>query len=102
MSTIRSIPSAPATTFPTGEVTARLHKEITRLWQDTAGIRELWQPALDSLAVAGIVSAVETLLANFKIAPEKVVRKGGYSSVEEAVDDVAKRLERQWLKRKIS
>jgi hypothetical protein len=44
------------------------------------------------------VLVLEDLLG-FKIPPDKVVRKGGYNSVNEAIDHMLGPLERLWAER---
>jgi hypothetical protein len=85
-----------ATAFPAAAVERRLRDAITRLGEDTAVMREPWEPTFDSLAVVNVVLVVEDALPGLKIAPEKVVRKGGYPNVDEAVRDITNRLRRQW------
>lgn len=85
-----------APVFPASEVERRLRRAISQLGEDTSAMREPWEPTFDSLAVVNVVLVVEEALPGLKIAPEKVVRKGGYQSVDEAVRDVTGRLRRQW------
>jgi hypothetical protein len=47
---------------------------------------------LDSKRVVGTVLVIEDLFPSCKIAPDRVVRKGGYNSVEEALDDMLPRI----------
>jgi hypothetical protein len=92
-------PSAAKTSssvFPKAEIDRRLRTAITRLGVETSGMREPWEPAFDSMAVVGVVLVVEAVLPELKIAPEKVVRKGGYGSVDDAVRDITDRLQGQW------
>jgi hypothetical protein len=44
-------------------------------------LRPEWVPLLDSMRVVGTVLVTEDLFPSFKVPPDKVVRKGGYSSV---------------------
>jgi len=99
MSTTHSIPEVLPATFPKEEVKAKLRREFTRLDQDLTAMRDPWLPILDSMAIVGVMSAVESVVPGLEIAPEKVVRKGGYSTVEEAVDDVANRIQRRWFQK---
>ena len=84
------------TEFPAAEVERRLRESVSRLGDDTSAMREPWEPVFDSLAVVNVVLVVEPALPGLKIAPEKVVRKGGYRSVDEAVLDITERLRREW------
>ena len=100
MATLRPSPPSNATEFPTASVRSRLRGAITRLGEDTSAMREPWEPTFDSLAVVNVILVVESELPGFPIAPEKVVRKGGYGTVDEAVDDITNRLRRQWERRR--
>ena len=85
------------TTFPTHEVEKRLRDALKRLARDNRGMREPWEPEFDSLAVVGIVLVLEDLFP-FPLAPEKIVKKGGYSSEDDAVQDMTMRSRGQWDK----
>ncbi len=98
-STTTSIRSRSTAVFPATEVETRLRSALDRLAKDIKGLREPWEPDFDSLAVVGIVLEVEDFFP-FTLAPEKIVRKGGYSDVDEAVSDMTARLHRQWEQHK--
>jgi hypothetical protein len=100
MATLSTTVRSTATVFPTAAVQSRLRDAITRLGEDTSAMREPWEPRFDSLAVVNIILVVESALPGFPIAPEKVVRKGGYETIDEAVDDITSRLQRQWERRR--
>jgi len=51
---------------------------------------------IDSLTVVEILCVLDEILA-FEVG-ECAVRAGGYSSIKEAVDDVGRRVEREWKK----
>ena len=53
---------------------------------------------LDSLRMVTAIAAIEGLF-DFKLAPEKLVKKGGYRSVDEGVSDMTKRAWDEWNKR---
>ena len=93
--TLTSVRSRSVAVFPATEIESRLRSALDRLSQDIKGMREPWEPDFDSLAVVGIVLVVEDLLP-FTLAPEKIVRKGGYANRDEAVQDMSERLHRQW------
>jgi hypothetical protein len=88
--------STTVTEFPTAQVEAELRRAITRLSEDTEGMREPWEPRFDSLAIVGIVIVVEKLIPGFKIEPDKVVRRGGYSTIDDAASDITNRVRRRW------
>jgi len=52
---------------------------------------------IDSLVVVDISIEAEPLLG-FEIRAERIVRQGGYGSVEEAVSDVLFKLAKEWQK----
>jgi acyl carrier protein len=99
MMTTPSTARSSVKTFPANEVETRLRVAITRLGEDTSAMREPWEPQFDSLAVVNVVLVVESVLPDLKISPEKVVRKGGYATVEDAVNDITNRLRLQWERR---
>lgn len=99
MASASSTSRSTTTAFPTAQVEQCLREAIARLGEDTAAIREPWEPTFDSLAVVNVVLVVEPVLPNLKIAPEKVVRKGGYDTVDEATRDITDRLRREWERR---
>lgn len=53
---------------------------------------------VDSLSVVTILCSVDDIVG-FEV-PQKVVRAGGYASIEEAVNHVVPRIEGLWSKRK--
>jgi acyl carrier protein len=87
--------SIPA--FPAAEVKQRLGIELKKIADDAVALRPAWEPLLDSQRVVGTVLAIEDLFP-FRIPPDRVVRKGGYNSVEDARDDMYSRIERLWTK----
>jgi hypothetical protein len=84
--------AAPA--FPAAEVKRRLRAELQKIVEDASVLRPEWEPLLDSKRVVGTVLVIEDLFPSCKVPPDKVVRKGGYNSVDEALDDMLGRIER--------
>jgi hypothetical protein len=82
-----------ASAFPMSEVKRRLRVELEKIAVDAELLRPEWEPLLDSQRVVGTVLVVEELL-HCKLPPEKVVQKGGYNSVDEAVNDMTNRIVR--------
>jgi acyl carrier protein len=78
--------------FPATEVKRRLREHLQKIADEAAVLRPEWEPLLDSKRVVGVVLVLENLFP-FKIPPDKVVRKGGYNSVNDAVDDISGRVE---------
>ena len=58
---------------------------------ECSALRLEWVPLLDSKRFVGTVLVLEGLLL-FKVPPERVVRRGGYSSVDEAPGDMLDRI----------
>ncbi len=85
---------AAAPVFPAEEVGRRLRVELQEIANEASILRPEWEPLLDSKRVVGTVLVIEDLFPGCKIPPDKVVRKGGYNSVEEAIDDMLFRIER--------
>ena len=111
MSTVATAPSAvgPSTrsaiVFPTAAVAACLTRELTEAVKATAAVKGLSLPAapldivkapfdVDSLVVVSILCAVEPILG--VELSEQVVRTGGYSSVQAAIDHLMPRIEAEW------
>jgi hypothetical protein len=88
--------AAPA--FPAAEVKRRLQPELQKIADQGSVIRPEWDPLLDSKRVVGTVLVLEDLFP-FKVPPDRVVRKGGYNSVDEAIDDMLERIKRIWTER---
>jgi hypothetical protein len=84
--------------FPAAEVKHRLQVELQKIADRGSVIRPEWEPLLDSKRVVGTVLVLEDLFP-FKIPPDKIVRKGGYNSVDEAIDDMLDRIKRLWTER---
>ena len=84
-----------APVFPAAEVKRRLQSEIQKIADQGSVIRPEWEPLLDSKRVVGTVLVLEGMFP-FKIPPDKVVRKGGYNSVDEGIEDMLDRIKRIW------
>lgn len=84
--------------FPAAEVKSRLREELQKIADEGSVLRPEWEPLLDSKRVVGIVLAIEELFP-FKMPPDKVVRKGGYNSVDEATEDVFGSIKKLWAER---
>ena len=87
-----------APVFPAAEVKRRLQAELQKIADQGSVLRPEWEPLLDSKRVVGTVLVLEGLFP-FKIPPDKVVRKGGYNSVDEAINDMLGRIKRIWDER---
>ncbi len=85
-------------TFPLAEVQARLRRELEEAEAESIILHPGWQPVLDSLRMVTAIATVEDLF-DFKLPPEKVVKKGGYKSVDEGVSDMTNKIREVWTKR---
>ena len=88
----------PNAVFPLTEVQARLRRELGEAVAESVVLHPGWQPVLDSLRMVTAIATVEGLF-DFKLPPEKVVKKGGYKSVDEGVSDMTSRIREVWNKR---
>jgi hypothetical protein len=93
-----TVTSVTAPVFPAAEVKHRLRKELQKIADESSVLRPEWEPLLDSKRVVGTVLVLENLFT-FKVPPDKVVRKGGYNSVNEAIDDMLERIKGIWTER---
>jgi hypothetical protein len=87
-----------ASSFPLTEVKRRLLIQLQAIADQGSILRPEWEPLLDSKRVVGTILALEGLFS-FRIPPDKVVRKGGYASVSEAMEDMLVRLRNIWDER---
>jgi hypothetical protein len=92
-----TVAAAPA--FPAAEMKRRLQVELQKIADDASVLRPEWEPLLDSKRVVGTILVIEDLFPGVKIRPDKVVRKGGYNRIDEALDDILPRIEREVAER---
>lgn len=102
-------PSAPTTTvFPGAAVEACLRDELVETIKSLAKIKGITLPAassqiattsvqIDSLVCVEILCAVETIVQ--MELPEKVVKAGGYGSIDAAIKNLVPRIEAEWKKK---
>ena len=93
-----SKPIAVVEDFPEAEVTRRLLIELHQIEEDNDIIRPDWEPLLDSMRVVGTVLAIEELFP-FKIPPDKIVRKGGFSSIDDAIKYMVPQIRLIWVEK---
>ncbi len=75
------------------EARNRLTKELQKIADDVTFLnpdRPAWKPLLDSRRIIGTVLVLEEIF-KAKLPPDKLVQKGGYNDVKEAVDDIIRR-----------
>jgi hypothetical protein len=87
-----------AKAFPAAEVKRRLRPELQKIADQSSVLRPEWEPLLDSKRVVGTVLVLEDMFS-FRVPPDRIVRKGGYNSVDEAVDDMLERVKEIWTER---
>ena len=103
-------PPAPAViVFPMAAVKACLRDELVETIKSLAKIKGLTLPAtpaqiatsslqIDSLVCVEILCAIEPIVG-IEL-PEKVVKTGGYGSIETAIKNLIPRIEAKWKKQK--
>jgi hypothetical protein len=103
-------PLAPAVSvFPTAAVEACLHDELVETIKSLAKIKGIALPAspseiatmsvqIDSLVCVEILCAVEPIVG-IEL-PERVVKAGGYGSIDSAIKSLIPRIEEEWKKQK--
>ena len=103
-------PSAPAVAiFPTTAVETCLRDELVETIKSLAKIKGLSLPTasaqigttsvqIDSLVCVEILCAVEPIVG-IEL-PEKVVKAGGYGSIDAAIKNLIPRIEAEWKKQK--
>jgi hypothetical protein len=94
-----SVSQGTAPVFPAVEAERRLRVELEKIAKQAAKLRPEWIPLLDSKRVVGTVLVIVDLFPGTKLPPDKVVRKGGYNSVDEAIKDVLERIKGIWSER---
>lgn len=102
-------PPPPSTTvFPGAAVEACLRDELVETIKSLAKIKGIALPAtpsqianssvhIDSLVCVEILCAVEPIVQ--MELPEKVVRAGGYGSIDAAIKNLVPRIEMEWKKK---
>jgi hypothetical protein len=93
MTTVIEAIAGAVISFSRDEVENRLRPALQKVADDSGLLRPAWEPLLDSQRVIRTVLVIEDLFPTCKISPDRVVRKGGYFSVDEAIDDMLRRIE---------
>lgn len=83
--------------FSEEAVRNRLREELQAVADDGGVLHPGWEPVLDSLTVVTVVTRLEPMLG-VELPPDKVIQRGGYRSVDEAVDDMTGRIKGVWAK----
>ncbi|MFB9950952.1 hypothetical protein ACFFP0_19050 [Rhizobium puerariae] len=96
-------------TFPASSIEATLRADLVDAIKNEAGMKGIVLPSsiaaissmpvpVDSLVVVSILCNVEPALGF--LLPDKVVKSGGYSSVDEAIQLLLPKIEDRWKKHK--
>ncbi|WP_198650701.1 hypothetical protein [Agrobacterium pusense] len=96
-------------TFPTSSIEATLRADLVDAIKNEAAMKGIVLPSsiaaissmpvpIDSLVVVSILCNVEPTLGF--LLPDKVVKSGGYSSVDEAIQQLLPKIEDRWKKQK--
>lgn len=103
-------PTKPVTvTFPKNDVIAALVAELIEVAKAEAQVRGIPLPPdapkiikasvpMDSLSVVDTLCALESVVG-FELR-EAIVRTGGYSSIEAALEHLVPKIERVWIRKK--
>ena len=103
-----TVPALLATAYPAAQVAAVLRDALITAVRAIARIRGTAVPSrdddlivavieIDSLSVVEILNTLDELLG-FEVG-DYAVRPGGYNSISEAIDDVGKRIAKEWRRR---
>lgn len=105
--TLATFPAPSVSSFPTAEVEKCLRDELIEAVKSEAAVKGDALPPtpaaiattkfqIDSLVVVSLLTAVEAVVGcNL---PDIVVRAGGYTSVEQALEQLVPRIEKHWAK----
>lgn len=96
MSTVTTLEAGPTKVFPLDALKKGLRKELKDAADESGVLHGDWDPMLDSLRIVSILLTVEKLFDGIPLPPEKLIRPGGYRSVDEAVDDMVRRFQSLW------
>jgi acyl carrier protein len=81
--------------YPFAEVHRRLREHIREAAEESVDLRGGWEPLLDSLRMVSVLVSLEDLF-DFPLPPEKLVRRGGYTSEDDAYEHMSSQLRRMW------
>src|SRR5260221_791399 len=84
-----------AAVYPFEDVQNRLREGIREAAEESADLRGEWEPLLDSLRMVSVLVSLEDLF-DFPLPPEKLIRRGGYTSEDDAYEHMSNQLRRQW------
>lgn len=88
--------AAPAGEFPLKALQERLRQELTAVAEESDVLHGEWDPVLDSLRIVSTLLEVEDLFPGIPLPPERLIRPGGYHSIDDAVADMTGRFQNVW------
>lgn len=102
-------PSLSTAAFPDTDVRSCLAIELTTIAKLEASVRQITLPSdltlllktpirLDSLSVVDAICALEPIVG-FELR-ESIVKTGGYSSIEAAIDHLMPKIQTAWMRKK--
>lgn len=87
---------AVAKAFPHEEAKRRLEQNLREAADEAAVFRAEWEPLLDSIRMVAAVQELEDLFPGMKLPPDRMVKRGGYWTVQEGVTDILGRCRNYW------
>ena len=81
--------------YPFADVRQLLQAGVREAAEDSVDLRGEWEPVLDSLRMVSVLVSLEDLF-DFPLPPEKLVRRGGYTNEDDAVEHISGQLHRLW------
>ena len=81
--------------YPLVDVQNLLLIGVREALEESVNLRGEWEPLIDSLRMVSVLVSLEVLF-DFPVPPEKLVRRGGYTSGDDAIDHISGQLQRLW------
>jgi acyl carrier protein len=81
--------------YPFADVQNLLLIGLREALEQNVNLRGEWEPLIDSLRIVSVLVSLEDLF-DFPLPPEKLVRRGGYTSGDDAIDHISGQLQRLW------
>ena len=87
--------ATPESVYPSADVTRLLQAGIREAAEEGTDLRGEWEPLLDSLQMVSVLVSLEDLF-DFPLPPERIVKRGGYTSEADAFEHMSGELHRLW------
>ena len=81
--------------YPSTAVERLLRAGIREAAKEGVDLRGEWEPLLDSLRMVSVLVSLEDLF-DFPLPPEKLVKRGGYTSEADAYEHMSGQLRHLW------